>query len=207
MSWAEELITGSHLGCRYGRLVLERLMEILVSGADAFQPVVLLILRCIFDSPGLDMRPPEHALADAQLFYPVAGLLESKCSSQALEVGSSLPSVNGVGASNVLQVREQQKPSSWRGGLCLLFATLSGWFAWCWLQVMNVVMRYAARSQQQQGKPGTLKLPLSWPQCIDGSGSEGERAVECLGRVVDEWHGRRAGCARIMPYIELSHAH
>lgn len=61
-------------------------MEVLVSGTEAFQPTVLLILRCIFDSPGLDMGPSAHALADAQLFYPVAALLETPHSSKALEV-------------------------------------------------------------------------------------------------------------------------
>ncbi len=64
-------------------------MEVLVSGAEAYQTTVLLIVRSLFDSPDLDMGPPAHTLADAQLFYPVAALLETPRSSQALEVSPS----------------------------------------------------------------------------------------------------------------------
>lgn len=65
-------------------------------------------------------------------------------------------------------------------------------------------MRYTARRQRQQDEPEAAGPPLSWPQCIDGSGVEGDRAIDCLAGVVEEWQGRKPSRSRIMPYVELS---
>lgn len=75
---------------RHAKLVVERVMEALSRGAEALQPPALLLLRCLFQVPDLDLGAPARAFSDAQLFFPVAALLETRRSAQALEVRCAL---------------------------------------------------------------------------------------------------------------------
>jgi len=61
-------------------------MEVLAdSGEGTLQTTALHVLRAIFESPALDLGTPAHTLSGSQLFYPVAALLETHRSAQALE--------------------------------------------------------------------------------------------------------------------------
>lgn len=65
-------------------------MEALSDGGEGTQQTAALqILRAIFKAPTLDLGPPAHVLSDSQLFYPVAALLETHCSGQALQASLS----------------------------------------------------------------------------------------------------------------------
>ena len=76
---------------RFGRLVLERLMEALTEGGEGtLQTAALRTLRSIFEAPTLELGAPAHTLSDSQLFYPVAALLESHRSAQALEASPTI---------------------------------------------------------------------------------------------------------------------
>ncbi|CAL8468215.1 g7754 [Coccomyxa elongata] len=141
---------------RFGRLVLERLMEALSDGGEGTQQTAALqILRAIFKAPTLDLGPPAHVLSDSQLFYPVAALLETHRSGQAL-------------------------------------------------QVLDAVMGYAARQRTAGAELAevTQQPPLSWPRCINDHATEGEHAGLVLGRVVEEWQGRKLARSRIMPFMD-----
>ncbi|EIE19264.1 hypothetical protein COCSUDRAFT_48883 [Coccomyxa subellipsoidea C-169] len=132
---------------RFGRLVLERLMEALTDGGEgtALQTAALRMLRAIFNAPTLDLGSPAHTLSDSQLFYPV----------------------------------------------------------------LDAVMAYAARQRAAGADMAEVSQqppPLSWPRCIDDDVAEGERAAEALGRVVEEWQGRKLAHSRIMPFMESSQA-
>ena len=61
-------------------------MEALTRGAEALAPPALLLLRCLFQVPDLDLGVAARVFSDAQLFFPVAALLETRRSAQALEV-------------------------------------------------------------------------------------------------------------------------
>ncbi len=65
-------------------------MEALTEGGEGtLQTAALEILRAIFEAPNLDLGPPAHVLSDPQLFYPVAALLETHRSGQALQASLS----------------------------------------------------------------------------------------------------------------------
>ena len=72
---------------RHSKLVVERLLEVLTRGAEALHPAALLALRCLFEVPELDLGAAARSFSDAQLFFPVAALLDTPCSALALEVG------------------------------------------------------------------------------------------------------------------------
>lgn len=61
-------------------------MEALTEGGEGtLQTAALRTLRSIFEAPTLELGAPAHMLSDSQLFYPVAALLETHRSAQALE--------------------------------------------------------------------------------------------------------------------------
>ncbi len=68
-------------------------MEALTDGGEgtALQTAALRMLRAIFNAPSLDLGSPAHTLSDSQLFYPVAALLETHRSGQALEASPRAP--------------------------------------------------------------------------------------------------------------------
>ncbi|KAK9829934.1 hypothetical protein WJX72_008722 [[Myrmecia] bisecta] len=71
---------------RFAKLVCQRLMEVLTRAQESYHETALLLLRCIFEVAGLRLGGAGRLAADAQLFFPVAALLETPASQQALEV-------------------------------------------------------------------------------------------------------------------------
>ena len=79
----------SHVhACRYGRVILERLIDALNHGPESQHSWALHILQTIFETPDLDLGPDCQLLAEAQLTYSVAACLETDKGHQALQVCS-----------------------------------------------------------------------------------------------------------------------
>ena len=77
--------------CRYGKVILERLIDVLTHGPESQHAWVLAILQSILEAPHLDLGPDGQLLADPQVTYPVAAFLETDGGHQALQVrGASL---------------------------------------------------------------------------------------------------------------------
>ena len=71
--------------CRYGKVILERLIDVLTHGPEPQHTWVLAILQGILEAPHLDLGPDGQLLADPQLTYPVAAFLETDGGRQALQ--------------------------------------------------------------------------------------------------------------------------
>ncbi len=80
------LLSRCPCSCRYGRVILERLIDVLTHGPESQHTWVLAILQGILEAPRLDLGPNGQLLADPQLTYPVAAILETDGGHQALQV-------------------------------------------------------------------------------------------------------------------------
>ena len=74
------------MSCRYGKVILERLIDVLTHGPESQHTWVLATLQGILEAPHLDLGPNGQLLADPQLTYPVAAFLETDGGHQALQV-------------------------------------------------------------------------------------------------------------------------
>ena len=72
--------------CRLGRIILERLIDALNHGPESQSAWALLILQALFEAPGFNLGQGCQLLADPQLTYPVAALLETRRGHHALQV-------------------------------------------------------------------------------------------------------------------------
>ena len=72
--------------CRYGKVILERLIDVLTHGPESQHTWVLAILQGVLEAPQLDLGPNGELLADPQLTFPVAAFLETDGGHQALQV-------------------------------------------------------------------------------------------------------------------------
>ena len=70
----------------YGKVILERLIDVLTHGPESQHTWVLATLQGILEAPHLDLGPNGQLLADPQLTYPVAAFLETDGGHQALQV-------------------------------------------------------------------------------------------------------------------------
>lgn len=72
--------------CRLGRIILERLIDTLHHGPQSHHAWALHLLQTVFEAPSLDLGRDCQLLADPQLTYPVAALLETSTGHLALQV-------------------------------------------------------------------------------------------------------------------------
>jgi hypothetical protein len=71
---------------RYGKLVLERLIDVLSCGPKSQHPWSLQILQMIFETPALNQHMECQLLADPRLTHSVAAYLETDRGQQVLQV-------------------------------------------------------------------------------------------------------------------------
>lgn len=67
-------------------MILERLIDAMSHGPQSYHAWALLIMQTIFEAPGLNLGRDCQLLADPQLTFPVAALLETERGHQALQV-------------------------------------------------------------------------------------------------------------------------
>ncbi len=67
-------------------MILERLIDAMSYGPQSYHAWALHIMQTIFEAPGLNLGRDCQLLADPQLTYPVAALLETERGHQALQV-------------------------------------------------------------------------------------------------------------------------
>ena len=75
---------------RYGKLILERLIDVLGRGPETQHAGSLQILQMILETPALDQGRDRQLLADPQLTYPMAAYLETDKGQQVLQVMPSM---------------------------------------------------------------------------------------------------------------------
>ena len=67
-------------------MILERLIDTLNYGLESQQAWALLILKTLFEVPGLDLGQDCQVVADPNLTHPLIALLETERSHHALQV-------------------------------------------------------------------------------------------------------------------------
>ena len=80
----------SAMNDRYGKLILERLIDVLNCGPEPQHPWSLQILQTILETPALDQGRDCQLLVDPQLTHPMAAYLETDRGQQVLQVMPSM---------------------------------------------------------------------------------------------------------------------
>ena len=80
----------SAMNDRYGKLILERLIDVLNRGPEPQHPWSLQILQTILETPALDQGRDCQLLVDPQLTHPMAAYLETDRGQQVLPVMPSM---------------------------------------------------------------------------------------------------------------------